>query len=67
MTRIESRPSKKNHGEEYDFFVECECSEDAQERLLSKLREYATTVSVLSRSPKKDEGERKRGGIVKRV
>ncbi len=57
MTHIESRPSKKNHGKEYDFFVDCECSESNRGPLLEKLNKCATSVSVLSRTPKKDEGE----------
>ena len=57
MTHIESRPSKKNRGEEYDFFVDCECTEKQREELVAKLRTCATSVNVLSRTPQKDEGK----------
>ncbi len=60
MTHIESRPYNKNHGKQYDFFVDCECSESNRRPLIEKLNKCATSVSVLSRTPKKDEGE---GGI----
>ena len=56
MTHIESRPSKSNPGNEYDFYVDYVCSEEKRVELVSKLNGYSSSVSVLSRTPQKDEG-----------
>ena len=56
MTHIESRPSKTNPGVEYDFFVNYVCSEEKRTELVGKLSCYSTSINVLSRTPKKDEG-----------
>ena len=53
MSHIESRPSKQSPGQEYEFYVDCEC---VTEELMERLKSLAKSVSVLSRSPKKDEG-----------
>ena len=56
MTHIESRPSKSKPGAEYDFYVECSCTEEQKEKLVEELKKYSTNVNVLSRDPNKDEG-----------
>ena len=56
MTHIESRPSKANPGKEYDFYVDYLCSEEKRAELVAKLKEYTTSINLLSRSPQKDEG-----------
>ena len=56
MTHIESRPSKANPGKEYDFYVDYICSEEKRAELVAKLKEYTTSINLLSRSPQKDEG-----------
>ena len=55
MSHIESRPSKSQPGSEYDFYVDCEGVVNKEE-LAEKLQSHASNISVLSRSPKKDEG-----------
>ena len=55
MTHIESRPSKSCPGSEYEFYADCEGVEDG-DLLVEKLQVYASNISVLARSPKKDEG-----------
>ena len=55
MSHIESRPSKSHAGSEYDFYVDCEGVVNKEE-LAEKLQRHASNISVLSRSPKKDEG-----------
>ena len=57
MTHIESRPSKSSPGEEYDFYVECRCSEEHKLKLVEELKDYSTNVSILSRDPTENEGE----------
>lgn len=54
MTHIESRPSKSCPGSEYEFYADCEGVEDG-DLLVEKLQVYASNISVLARSPKKDE------------
>ena len=56
MTHIESRPSKNNPGTEYDFFVDCSCTDEQKQQLVQKLREMCNRIKILSRDPKKDEG-----------
>ena len=56
MTHIESRPSKNSPGVEYDFYVECVCTEEQKAKLVDELKAYATNTSILSRDPVKDEG-----------
>ena len=55
MSHIESRPSKSHAGSEYDFYVDCE-GVVSKEELAEKLQSHASNISMLSRSPKKDEG-----------
>ena len=57
LSHIESRPSKTQPGKEYDFFVDCDCSEDKMDTLMSKLREHVTSITVHSRAPLKNESE----------
>ena len=54
LTHIESRPSKRKPGEEYDFYVDCECAEESKEEVTSKLSACATNVTLHARSPNKD-------------
>ncbi len=56
MTHLESRPSKSSPGNEYDFYVECTCTEELKDKLLEELKQLSSTVNVLSRNPSKDEG-----------
>lgn len=56
MTHLESRPSKSNPGIEYDFYVECCCTDQQKQELVEKLTDYANKVNVLSRDPSEDEG-----------
>ena len=56
MTHIESRPSKSKPGSEYDFYVECVCTDKQKEELVEELKSCSTNVSVLSRDPTEDEG-----------
>lgn len=56
MTHIESRPSKSKPGAEYDFYVECVCTDEQKEKLVKRLEDYSTNVNILSRDPNKDEG-----------
>ena len=56
MTHIESRPSKTKPGAEYDFYVECICTDEQKEKLVAELDTYSNNVSILSREPSKDEG-----------
>ena len=56
MSHIESRPSKTNPGKEYDFYVDYICSEEKRAELVTKLKEYTTSINLLSRSPQQDEG-----------
>ena len=56
MTHIESRPSKASPGKEYDFYVDYICSEEKRAELVAKLKEYTTSINLLSRSPQQDEG-----------
>ena len=62
LTHIESRPSATSPGEEYDFFMDCECSDkDAKEKFLKKLKLLATSVKLTSSgSAVEDEGLFKR-------
>ena len=55
MTHIESRPSKKNPGVEYDFYIDCEVPKDIMENLLQQLKTTTVGVSVHARSPGKEE------------
>ena len=55
MSHIESRPSKSHPGSKYDFYVDCEGVVNKDD-LAEKLQSHASNISVLSRSPKKDEG-----------
>jgi prephenate dehydratase len=57
MTHIESRPSKANPGKEYDFYIDYICSEEKRAELVAKLKEYTTSINLLSRSPQQDEGK----------
>ena len=57
MTHIESRPSKTKPGLSYDFYVDCTLTKDQTMKLVDKLKEIATNVSIHSRSPEKDEGK----------
>ena len=56
MAHIESRPSKANPGKEYDFYIDYLCSEEKRAELVAKLKEYTTSINLLSRSPQQDEG-----------
>ena len=55
MTHIESRPSKKNPGLEYDFYIDCEVPKDIMENLFQRLKTTTDGVSVHARSPGKEE------------
>jgi len=55
MSHIESRPSKIHAGSEYDFYVDCSCSERQKDQLVEKLRDSSLRVSVLSREPSDEE------------
>ena len=57
MTHIESRPSKRCPGREYDFFVDCECSTEKKGDLKERLTTYAHSINVMARAPSKDEGK----------
>ena len=57
LTHIESRPSMSKPGEEYDYYVDCECAEQSKEEVMSKLSACATNVTLHVRSPKSDEGK----------
>lgn len=57
MTHIESRPSKSNPGAEYDFYVECSCTDEQKQKLLEELKNYSTNTSILSRDPTENEGQ----------
>ncbi len=56
MSHIESRPSKLHAGTEYDFYVDCSCSEKTKDSLVEKLKAHALRINVLSREPSQDEG-----------
>ena len=56
MTHIESRPSKRAPGKEYDFYIDCTCTEQQKVLLVEEIQSMSSNVSVLSRDPKKDEG-----------
>ena len=62
LTHIESRPSISNLGMEYDFFMDCECQIPSKKEFLSKLREVATSVRDMARSPSENEGKGEREG-----
>ena len=59
MNHIESRPSRNNHGKEYDFYVNCSgCPQEKIDRLVELLRPMATSLNVQRMSkPAEDEGE----------
>ena len=59
LSHIESRPSKIHAGSEYDFYVDCMCTEQQKDVLVERLKACALRVSVLSREPSQDEG----GGV----
>ena len=55
MSHIRSRPSKSHPELEYDFYMDCEGAVN-KDNLAEKLQSHTSNISVLSRSPKKDEG-----------
>ena len=61
LTHIESRPSITNPGQEYDFYIDCECAADVKEELLKELKTVSLSHRVMARTPSEDEGEWGRG------
>ena len=57
LTHIESRPSITNPGQEYDFYIDCECAADVKEELLKQLKTVSLSHRVMARTPSEDEGE----------
>ena len=58
LTHIESRPSITKPGQEYDFYLDCQCDRDTLARLVKELEVFAVKVSVKTVNPEKDEGVR---------
>ena len=56
MTHIESRPSVSKPGQEYDFYVDCQCDRATLTRLVEELEGFAVKVSVKTENPEEDEG-----------
>ena len=56
LTHIESRPSITNPGQEYDFYLDCQCDRDTLARLVQELEGFAVKVSVKTVNPEEDEG-----------
>lgn len=59
MSHIESRPSRSNPGEEYDFYVNCSgCPQEKIDRLVELLKPMSTSLSVQRSKPaNEDEGD----------
>lgn len=55
LTHIESRPSITKPGEEYDFYVDCQCDRATLAKLVKELERFAVKVSVKTASPEEDE------------
>ena len=55
MTHIESRPSLSHPGEQYDFYIDCECNRETLIQLVEDLKKFALAVTIKTMTPEGDD------------